>query len=320
MHDDQAVQPVLSFREVSFTYRGDWMQRITALREVSFTILPGQACGFLGANGAGKSTSIKLIMGLLHGHSGDIRLFDRPIGPPELRRTVGYLPEQPFFYENLSVEEYLRYLGRLSGLDGPRIRSACERVYEELDLGDLRRRFLRSFSKGMRQRFGLAQAIFAGPDLLVLDEPFSGLDPLWRSRFREILLAERSRGATLFFSSHILSDVEDICDHYVIIDHGQVLEAGELSGLFAQAPVQMVGEGPAPAEAELLSGGHWRWIFPEQRRTVALRTVQECGGSILRLERQRQALEDYFVNRVRSSHKAGQALHASDDDNGEAAP
>ncbi len=303
-----ADDPVLAYDSVCFTYRGDWLQRVIALREISFEVSAGEACGFLGANGAGKSTAIKLLMGLLHGHTGSIHLFGRPIGPPGLRREVGYLPEQPFFYENLSVHEYLAYLGRLSGMGRAQIREARERVYQELDLGDLRRRHLRSFSKGMRQRFGLAQAIFARPRLLVLDEPFSGLDPLWRSRFREILKAERARGATLFFSSHILADVEDLCTHYVMIDHGRAIEAGGLAGLFARAPLQLTGTGPAPAEAELEAGGTWHWVFPEQERDRALATVAECGGSVVRLERQRKALEDYFVARVRASHHAGNAL------------
>jgi ABC-2 type transport system ATP-binding protein len=299
--DDVLVQ----FDEVSYTYRGDWLQRVQALRAVSFAVHRGGAYGFLGANGAGKSTSIKLIMGLLLGHRGAIRLFGQAIGPPGLRASLGYLPEQPFFYENLRVREYLAYLGRLSRLSRAQVRDAHERVYELLDLGDLRRRRLGSFSKGMRQRFGLAQAIFSGPELLILDEPFSGLDPLWRARFKEILIDERRRGATLFFSSHILADVEDVCDHYIMIDHGRVLEHGALGTLFGQAPLQLIGTGQAPAEAELLDDGQWRWIFPEDERERVVQTVNETGGSIVRLERQRQALEDYFVARIRESHKAG---------------
>ena len=169
--------PVIRFDQVSFTYRGDWLQKVHALKHVTFNVAEGACFGFLGANGAGKSTSIKLLMGLIQGHAGTIELFGQPIGNPQLRQQVGFLPEQPFFYENLTVAEYLQYLGKLSGMTVGHIADSAERVYDLLDLGDLRKRSLKSFSKGMRQRFGLAQAIFHQPALLILDEPFSGLDP-----------------------------------------------------------------------------------------------------------------------------------------------
>jgi len=304
-------EPILSFHDVSFTYRGDWLQRIHALKQVTLEVPAGCAFGYLGANGAGKSTSIKLLVGLLHGHAGAIRLFGEALGPPALRRRVGYLPEQPYFYENLSVGEYLAYLGKLSGLDAAGIAAASERCYQLLDLGDLRRRKLGSFSKGMRQRFGLAQAILHQPDLLILDEPFSGLDPLWRARFKEVMALERKRGATLFFSSHILSDVEDLCDHYAVIDHGVVLEQGQLATLLGQAPLTLVASGPRPADAEDLGDGTWRQTFPESERAERVARAMTAGGSILRLERQRIALEDYFVARVRAFHGAGHSLAGS---------
>ncbi len=298
---------MLSFSTVAFTYRGDWLQKIHALSDVTLMVPEGCAYGFLGANGAGKSTSIKLLMGLLHGHHGEIRLFGQPIGKPALRARLGYLPEQPYFYDNLQVEEYLIYLGRLSGMTPVAIRAACERVYQLLDLGDLRTRMLRSFSKGMRQRFGLAQAIFHQPDLLVLDEPFSGLDPLWRARFREVMHLERQRGATLFFSSHILADVEDLCDHYGMIDHGRILEQGRLADLLGQAPLALSGAGTLPTGAVLAADETWTLIFPESEREVRLAALPP-GARILRLERQRIALEDYFVSRIRAFHGAGHKL------------
>jgi ABC-2 type transport system ATP-binding protein len=298
---------MLSFSAVSFTYRGDWLQKIHALSEVTLSVPVGSAYGFLGANGAGKSTSIKLLMGLLHGHRGSIQLFGQPIGKPALRARLGYLPEQPYFYDNLQVEEYLTYLGRLSGMAPTAISAACERVYQLLDLGDLRTRMLRSFSKGMRQRFGLAQAIFHQPDLLVLDEPFSGLDPLWRARFREVMHLERQRGATLFFSSHILADVEDLCDHYGMIDHGRILEQGRLADLLGQAPLALTGAGTAPVGAVPGSDRTWILTFPESEREARLAALP-AGAQILRLERQRIALEDYFVSRIRAFHGAGHKL------------
>jgi ABC-2 type transport system ATP-binding protein len=296
---------LLQFEDVSYSYRGDWLQRIPALQSVHFTVPAGSAYGFLGANGAGKSTAIKLLTGLLHGHQGQVQLFGQDLGKAHLRRQLGYLPEQPFFYENLQVREYLAYLGKLSGLRGKPLDDARERVYQQLDLGNLCKRKLGSFSKGMRQRFGLAQAILHQPELIVLDEPFSGLDPLWRARFKDILRAERERGATLFFSSHILSDVEDLCDRYCLIDHGKILEEGAIQDLFAQAPLQLIGQGPTPDGATTADDGTWTWTVDENQRAQALVAIQAAGGELLRLERHRMALEDYFVQRVAQSHAAG---------------
>ena len=300
---------ILSFANVSFTYRGDWLQRVQALKQVDLRVPRGAAFGFLGANGAGKSTSIKLVMGLLHGHKGDIRLFGQPLGDHHLRARLGYLPEQPYFYDNLAVGEYLAYMARLSGMAPATIPAAIDRVCQLLDLGDLKHRMLGSFSKGMRQRFGLAQAIIHQPDLLVLDEPFSGLDPLWRARFREVMALERKRGATLCFSTHILSDVEDLCDSYGVIDHGVVLEQGRLEDLVKQAPLVLVGSGPLPAAAMANHDGTWRWQFPEAERERNLAALP-AGAQVLRLERNRIGLEDYFVARVKAFHAAGKRLDA----------
>ncbi len=298
---------MLSFANVSFTYRGDWLQRVKALSAVDLTVPSGSSFGFLGANGAGKSTSIKLVVGILLGHQGEIRLFGSPLGAVELRRRIGYLPEQPFFYDNLAVGEYLAYLGQLSGLGPAALAAAAERVYQLLDLGDLRQRKLRSFSKGMRQRFALAQAILHQPDLLILDEPFSGLDPLWRARFKEVLQLERQRGATVFFSTHILSDVEDLCDHYAVIDHGVVLEQGRLQDLLGSAPLVMIGSGPCPDGALELPDGTWSVAFAEGERAARIHALP-AGAQLLRLERHRVALEDYFVARVKAFHAAGAHL------------
>jgi len=301
----------LAFAQVAFAYRGDWLQHIHALKQVDLAVPAGCAFGFLGANGAGKSTSIKLLTGLLHGHTGSITLFGQTLSGGDRdrhhRARLGYLPEQPYFYDNLNVGEYLTYLARLSGLHGAAVTQACDRVYQLLDLGDLRGRMLRSFSKGMRQRFGLAQAIVHRPDLLVLDEPFSGLDPLWRARFREVMRLECARGATLFFSSHILSDVEDLCTRYAVIDHGRVLEQGLIADLLGSAPLCLTGCGPAPASAVAASDGTWTLILAEDRRSEILGSLP-IGAQILRLERQRIALEDWFVNRIRATHGAGVRL------------
>lgn len=302
------MSDALAFENVSYSYRGDWLNLVHAVREVSFAVPAGAAYGFLGANGAGKSTSIRLVAGLLTGHRGTIRLFGEELQGEDhrLRARLGYLPEQPYFYDNLAVREYLAWLARLSGMAPARIGAAVARVEGLLDLGELAGRHLRSFSKGMRQRFALAQAIVHEPELLILDEPFSGLDPLWRARFKEVMALERRRGATLFFSSHILGDVEDLCDHYAVIDHGRILEQGRLAELLGQAPLELTGCGAAPPGAEARADGTWTLRFPDTQRESVLAAVP--AAAIIRLERQRLALEDWFVARVRATHKAGAAL------------
>ncbi len=302
------MSDLLGFTGVSYSYRGDWLNRVNALTEVTFGVPAGCAYGFLGANGAGKSTSIRLVAGLLHGHSGSLRLFGEELTGDDhrLRTRIGYLPEQPYFYDNLAVGEYLAWLARLSGMAVARIPAAVDRVCQLLDLGELKKRHLRSFSKGMRQRFGLAQAIVHEPDLLILDEPFSGLDPLWRARFKEVLALERTRGATLCFSSHILGDVEDLCDHYGVIDHGRMLEQGRLADLLGQAPLVLTGTGEPPPGAEAGADGTWTLRFPDEQREAVLAAVP--AARVLRLERQRLALEDWFVNRIKSTHHAGARL------------
>lgn len=302
---------LIEFTDVDYAYRGDWLQRIHALKKINLSVPEGSSFGYLGANGAGKSTGIKLLTGMLHGYSGSIKLFGQELGPAQLRENIGYLPEHPFFYEHLKVKEYFAYLAKLSKMSASGFKHAVDRIYDALDLGDLRERKLGSFSKGMRQRFGLGQALIHSPQLLILDEPFSGLDPLWRSRFREILHQERARGATLFFSSHILSDVEDLCDHYAVIDHGCILEQGLLSDLFEEAPLHLHGQGIMP---ESIAGeqkdGYWIWQFSEDKREECLSQCRKHGVEILRLERPRQALEDYFVNKVKSYHAAESSVQA----------
>jgi len=302
------VSDLLEFSSVSYSYRGDWLNLVHALTEVSFSVPQGCAYGFLGANGAGKSTSIRLVAGLLHGHRGTIRLFGQELSGEDhrLRARIGYLPEQPYFYDNLAVGEYLAWLAQLSGMTVARIPAAVDRVCQLLDLGDLKKRSLRSFSKGMRQRFGLAQAIVHEPDLLILDEPFSGLDPLWRARFKEVMSLERKRGATLCFSSHILGDVEELCDRYGVIDHGRVLEQGRLADLLGQAPLELTGSGEAPPGAIAGADGTWSLRIADGERERILAALP--AERILRLERQKIALEDWFVQRIKGSHHAGVKL------------
>ncbi len=187
--------------------------------------------GFLGPNGAGKTTTIKILMGLLRPSTGRAMLFGLPAGDMRAKRRIGYLPESPYFYDHLSAREYLDLVGRLFGLGGAERRRRSDELLDRVGLFAPRTRPMRGYSKGMLQRVGLAQALIGDPELVVLDEPMSGLDPIGRKEVRDIIAALRDEGRTVFFCTHILSDAELLCDRVAIIVKGRVREMGPLGDL-----------------------------------------------------------------------------------------
>lgn len=205
-----------------------------ALRDLSLEVREGETFGLLGPNGAGKTTTLKLLLGLCSPTSGRITLFGRSPDRPEVRQAVGFLPENPYFYTYLTGREFLAFCGGMFDLSRNRLK---ERIEELLDLvgmnhaADLQ---LRKYSKGMLQRIGIAQALINDPQLVFLDEPMSGLDPVGRRQFREIILRLKSQGKTLFFNSHILSDVEDICDRFGILYEGRLIASRAMDELQGQ--------------------------------------------------------------------------------------
>ena len=191
---------------------GFWQKRpYRALDRLTLEVEPGEVFGFLGPNGAGKTTTLKLLLQLVYPTSGRAELLGRPAGDRGVKRRIGYLPENPFFYDHLSAEELLNYFGALFGYSGPERRVRIDRLLTEVGIGSERRLPLRKFSKGMLQRVGIAQALINDPELVILDEPMSGLDPLGRRDVRALILRLRDRGCTVFFSSHVLSDAEALC-------------------------------------------------------------------------------------------------------------
>lgn len=220
---------------VSHTYRvGFWLKRVQVLSNIHLEIGikgKGSVTGFLGANGAGKTTLIQLIMGLRNPTAGTIEVDGIPSREKEARAKIGYLPERPYFYEHLSSEGILKYFGSLSGLSSHEIEEKIPVVLERVGLTHARKLELKRFSKGMLQRIGIAQAILHDPSLLVLDEPMSGLDPLGRKEMRELIIDLASSGKTVFFSSHVIPDVESICDSVVLIQKGKIVGSGRVSDL-----------------------------------------------------------------------------------------
>jgi len=211
---------------------GFWKKRpVRALDNLNLQINQGEIFGFLGPNGAGKSTTIKLLMNLLYPTSGDARILGKPVSSTAMRENIGYLPENPYFYDYLTPVELLTYVGRLFGLGAGELKKRTRALIEDVGLGHAENRQLRKFSKGMVQRLGIAQALINEPKIVFFDEPMSGLDPLGRMDVRRIILTLKARGVTVFLSSHILPDVEAICDRIAILNRGKLQEVGALADI-----------------------------------------------------------------------------------------
>lgn len=217
---------ILSVRDLKKSFSPELFKPARrVLKGVSFELPRGTTTGFIGVNGSGKTTSLKCILGFIFPDSGEVR-FEGGADLEGFRRRLGYLPERPYFYDFLTAEEFLGFHWDLSG-GGGGFRDRCSQVLEKVDLTGTGDKKLRQFSKGMLQRIGLAQALLRQPDLLILDEPMSGLDPDGRVLVKDILQEEKRRGTTLFFSSHLLADMEELCDRLVVIEDGQILFEGE---------------------------------------------------------------------------------------------
>ena len=218
---------------------GFFRKRVEAVKNASFSVRRGEIFGLLGPNGAGKTTTIKSILRLIFPSEGEIRIFGRPAGDREAAKRVGYMPENPYVYQYLKPLEFLDLCGRLTGISKVERRERSEAMVDKVGLRHAVDRPIGKFSKGMMQRVGLAQALLHDPELLVLDEPMSGLDPIGRKEVRDVLLEQRARGKTLLFTSHILSDVELLCDRVVIMQRGEITSEGQVSDLLESAGRQV---------------------------------------------------------------------------------
>ncbi|MCA9706300.1 MAG: ATP-binding cassette domain-containing protein [Myxococcales bacterium] len=296
--------------------RGLLRRRTEALRGITLSVRAGEIFGFLGPNGAGKTTTIKILMGLLFPTSGRAELLGAPAGDREVKARVGYLPENPYFYDYLSVRELLDMVGRLHGLDRRTRRARSEALIERVGLQHAAGRPLRSFSKGMLQRAGLAQALIGEPELVVLDEPMSGLDPVGRKEVRDLIHELRDRGTTVFLCTHILADAAAVCDRVGILVGGRLRDVGALGELLSprlhgvdvvwQAPDEAVEglrrfEGQHREAAE----GHVLRVADQPQADAFVRALLDAGGRLLQLQPHRQSLESLFVS---------EAARAADDD------
>ena len=310
----------LSTEELTKDYTiGFWRnRRYRALDRLSLEIDPGEVFGFLGPNGAGKTTTLKLLMQLVYPTSGRAELLGRPLGDLSVKRRLGYLPENPYFYDYLTAEELLAYFAALFGYARSECRSRAARLLDEVGIAGERRLQLRKFSKGMLQRVGIAQALINDPELVILDEPMSGLDPLGRRDVRALILRLRDSGCTVFFSSHVLSDAETLCNRVAILAKGRLVATGRLADMhaFRASGWELVVAGVGDAAIAALGArvrravriGEGRYMLelpldPGPERLLA--DLTGAGAQLVSLNPIRQTLEDFFVAQVSSAEAAG---------------
>jgi ABC-2 type transport system ATP-binding protein len=306
---EAAREAVLVTRGLSKSYRtGHIIQgRRPALQDLDLTLLRGEILGYVGPNGSGKTTTLKLITGLLRPDRGEVRVLGEPLASRAWRMRAGYLPENPYLYDYLTAAEYLDYVGRLFGLGRERRR---ERSRELLALVGLERAAglpMRRFSKGMLQRAGLAQALVNDPELLFLDEPMSGLDPIGRRLVRNLILDLRKAGKTVLFSTHILSDAETLCDRVAVLRAGRLVKVGSLGELLRLdvTHMEILASGVAPGAPGLDAaaravpvGDRLRLEVEERSLGRVVTAIEAAGGRVLGVQPVRRTLEDYFFEEM----------------------
>ena len=284
---------------------GFWRKTLKpALSPLELTVNEGETFGFLGPNGAGKTTTLKLLMSIIYPTSGSARILGQDFRDPEVKREVGFLPEQPYFYDYLSAPELLDYYARLSGVSDDERRKRIPELLERVGLGDAGKKQLRKFSKGMLQRVGIAQAIIHNPKLVFFDEPMSGLDPIGRREVRELIQGLKDEGKTIFLTTHILSDAESLCDRVAIIHKGELRGIGVVEDLTSKTAdkteVVWRGAHALPALGRLLTGEHVtgdivRGVVSSDQVDALLEKLRQQHAHVISVAPILGTLEDYFV-------------------------
>lgn len=282
----------LDLKGLGKTYRGKKKQQVQAVQDLTLSIAQGEVLGFLGPNGAGKSTTIKCLMGLIRPTTGSAAIMGRDIASADARSTVGYLPENPAFYDYLSAEEYLQFVGRAFKMPAELLSRRTEEMLKLLDLYDARKRLIRSYSKGMVQRVGLAQVLIHDPDVYILDEPMSGLDPIGRALVKEIILDLKKRGKCVFFSTHITDDVEKVCDRVAVINKGRLLALDSVENILLHGT-----EGYLVTVADTDGGKQELFVGKTQLQSFIQESVAN-RRSIEKVEPRRKDMEAFFLEIV----------------------
>ena len=294
---------------------GFWGKKVTAVDGVNLEVRSGEVFGFLGPNGAGKTTTLKMLMGLIYPTSGQAWLFGRDLGDPQTKARLGFLPESPYFYDYLTSREFLEFYGHLFGLWGSVLGKRVDELLELVGMTHAKDLQLRKFSKGMLQRVGVAQALINDPELVVLDEPMSGLDPIGRKEVRDLILRLKESGKTVLFSSHILHDAEVLCDRVAMILKGRLVACGKVTDLLDQGAnhqVELVVDRLTSEGLDHLRPLADKVVMQGDRMLVVLKSQQDVGGaleiiraakaSLVSLNPQKGSLEDLFIREV-AGHK-----------------
>jgi ABC-2 type transport system ATP-binding protein len=302
--------PAIEILGLEKTYMvGFWRKRPKrALSPLHLAVEDGEIFGFLGPNGAGKTTTLKLLMGLVFPTAGSARILGQEWTDPEVKAQIGFLPEQPYFYDHLTAHELLNYYAQLSGVPGKERSRRVEAMLQRVGLPDVQGVQLRKFSKGMLQRIGIAQAILHDPKLVFFDEPMSGLDPMGRREVRDLMEQLKQEGKTVFFSTHILSDAEALCDRVAIIHKGELRGIGAVEDLTSsvQGKVEVIWQGTAiPASMKALgaechvTGDTVRAIISESQQDAAIDALRRERMRLIAITPVRTSLEAYFVEKLR---------------------
>ncbi len=287
----------------------------TVVKDVSFAVRPGEVLGYLGPNGAGKTTTIKMLLGLVAPDKGSAEILGIPVPRRDSRARVGFLPENPYFYDHLTPRELLEDYGRLFRLSSAECRKRADALLERLDIIALAGRAIRKLSKGQVQRVGMAQALVSEPDVLVLDEPMSGLDPIGRKEIRDVLLQLRERGTTVFLNSHLLSEVERVCDRVAILDRGKILRVGGVEELTRQgnryriavegdAAKALAALGDLPGAAGVEGGLEFE-AETAAAMNVAVDRLRAAGIVLREVRPLAASLEDVFIDIVEHGREGG---------------
>uniref|UniRef100_A0A7C4GGH4 ABC transporter ATP-binding protein n=1 Tax=candidate division WOR-3 bacterium TaxID=2052148 RepID=A0A7C4GGH4_UNCW3 len=305
-------EPAVEIVRLSKSYRtGFRMKRTEALVDLSLTVNRGEVFGFLGPNGAGKTTTIKILMGLTSPGGGTARLLGRPPSDYRVRAKVGFLPESPYFYEYLTATEFLVMAAQLSGVPGSDVPSRVREMLRLVRMDHAAGKQMRQLSRGMLQRIGVAQALIHDPELVVLDEPMGGLDPVGRREFRDIMADLRDRGKTVFFSTHILADVEIVCDRVGIISAGRMVQLGRLDEILSEEvdAIEVTVAGVTGryrkafervAQRSMQSGELLLLTLRDEEDVERVMAIaREAGARIKAVVPRRRTLEDHFMDKLR---------------------
>lgn len=289
-------RPAIEITQLCKTFKGKKRTQVHALRDLTLTVPTGEVFGFIGPNGAGKSTTIKILTGQIKPTSGTALLSGVPVINPEARRNVGYLPENPSFYSFMTAREHLHFVGRVFQMPLEEIRSRTKDVLETLNLAQAADRPVKGFSKGMTQRLGLARTLLHDPELYILDEPMSGLDPVGRALVKDIIVSLKQQGKTVFFSTHIIADVEALCDRAGIIVNGQLTTMEEIKNGYIQESDNYILQ-LRTSQGELET----HIVIKKDLNETLLRVVAQ-GAAIERVEPQIKDLEKIFLSTIKSDN------------------